>query len=282
MPKRLCSLCKEEGHYRKTCPRLLSPGNRQSQKCSYCHEQGHKRQTCPRLRSPQTRTNTCSVCKKEGHKKGSCPKVRSRCNLCKRNGHQDSECQQQNKVGNGRFTGNVAQDYLDVLGFVPQNENTIVEVDQLKQVLSNVPLAPILTHAQAGDCQYSAVRAGLNLTLNLQQMRNQTSDYVEHNFEHSWAPSDRPGAPQNFVAYCQAINGIAYGDHYTLVALSNLFHFNYVVVRPDGSVAQSLFPYRNTIFLAYLPHAQHYILLKVILSTHSFYLITLAFLHVKS
>jgi hypothetical protein len=162
-----------------------------------------------------------------------------------------------------RYLEGNAQYYADVLGFIPQNVNTINEIQQILNFLSNLPLTTIATNAKAGDCLYSAIKVGLKLSIGLQEMRNHTSNYVAHHMADMWAPSERLGAPQDFIAYCQDINGLAYGDHYTLVALSHIFHFDYVVIRPDGSVTQSLFTYNHQVFLAYLPQAQHYILLQV-------------------
>jgi hypothetical protein len=225
-----------------------------ARKCSICKGSLHDRRTCPL--NPNARVNPkarvgggrkCTLCCQRGHDRRHCPRVRP-CNVCKKFGHEAAVC---------------PESFLRSLGFLPNSSETLVEVRKFQSLLSRLPLNPRLTPSTPGDCQFSAVRSALNLQESIPDIREAVANYVSRFMADSWAPSERPNDPQDFECYCQAIKRLAYGDQLTLVALCHLFHFNYVVLQPNGNVSQSVFNYPREVFLAHLPHAQHYVLLQV-------------------
>jgi len=66
--KRICSMCGECGHNKRTCQPKIPP--KTSRKCSECGECGHNKRTC--LLVVKVNHKKCSVCEEMGHNSRTC------------------------------------------------------------------------------------------------------------------------------------------------------------------------------------------------------------------
>ena len=151
--------------------------------------------------------------------------------------------------------------------YVPQKPSSKLELESLHKALVGAPLRIDTTiPSRSGDCLYVAVKVGASIKDSIQTMRNKTFKWVSEEIDKdSWAPEQV--GPQTFEAYLEKIKGDGYGDEITLTALSKLYQLNYFIVRPNSLVSQSMMSNARIVFLAHMPSAVHYMLIRVSLNS---------------
>jgi hypothetical protein len=111
---------------------------------------------------------------------------------------------------------------------------------------------------------YAVVKQSLGSDLSISKLREIAHNWLSIHFDKNlWAPVDEESGPQNFKDYLHTVLNCAFGDQYTLTALGSVLKFDYTILRADGSVCQNDTGNIQRVFLAFLPRAEHYMLLEV-------------------